>query len=158
MLSLNLWGPSGWHLIHVIMMCSPHELNSEQQDEMMQFLVLLGKHLPCPRCRHHFLLFLERNMNRESVRTRDSLVRLMNDAHNEVNRQNNKRIFTLREHYAWITTTPHQRRMAGVSHLCTIFAIVFVLCVAAKKIAGKKSTRDDLAVLGRYPTKCPSTY
>ena len=46
MLALNSWGPSGWHFIHAIMMCSPEELDEQQQTDMLQFLRLLGKVCP----------------------------------------------------------------------------------------------------------------
>lgn len=132
MISLNSWGPSGWHLIHVMMMCAPEHLDEQQQSEMMQFLVLFGKFLPCPRCRVHFLSFLERNMTRDTVRTRENLVRLMNDAHNEVNKHNNKRTFTLREHYAWITSSPDSHK-GDRSTLCFIFCCFFLVCIVTKK-------------------------
>ena len=138
MLSLNSWGPSGWHLIHVIMMCSPEHLDERQQTEMMQFLVLFGKFLPCPRCRVHFLSFLERNMTRETVRTRENLVRLMNDAHNEVNKQNNKRTFTLREHYAWIASPPNKHN-DGRTTICVTFCCLFLVSLVAKKMLYDKS-------------------
>ena len=35
----------------------------------------------------------------ESLRTREDLVALLNDAHNEVNARNGKRVYTLEEHY-----------------------------------------------------------
>lgn len=38
-------------------------------------------------------------MNEDALRTRASIVKLLNDAHNEVNARTGKRLYTLEEHY-----------------------------------------------------------
>jgi hypothetical protein len=155
MLALKHWGPAGWHFIHAAMMCAPKELDGRQQDEMMQFLVLFGKHLPCPKCRDHFLFFLDRNMSRARVSTRDELVRLLNDAHNEVNARNRKRTFTLAEHYAWISSTPWQPSEA-IAGACLVAACLLVAGAAAKKFSRARSQRTNgLGVAGWHPRRGP---
>lgn len=38
-------------------------------------------------------------MTENTLQTRSSIVKLLNDAHNEVNARTGKRVYTLREHY-----------------------------------------------------------
>lgn len=38
-------------------------------------------------------------MSEDTLRTRSSIVKLLNDAHNEVNARTGKRVYTLEEHY-----------------------------------------------------------
>lgn len=155
MLALKHWGPAGWHFIHAAMMCAPTKLDDRQQSEMMQFLVLFGKHLPCPKCRNHFLSFIDQNMSRERVSTRDELVRLLNDAHNEVNMKNNKRTFTLEEHYAWISSTPRQFS-DSIVEACLVTACILVACATARKLSRTRSKRTHgLDVSGRNPERNP---
>lgn len=130
MLALNKWGPSGWHLIHVIMMTSPLTLNEQQRSDMKSFLLLLGKHLPCPKCQVHFSNFVREHATDERVGTREALVALMNDCHNEVNRRNGKPEFTLKEHREWLLAGPppkHEHYALWIVVVCIALVTVHTL-------------------------------
>jgi hypothetical protein len=73
-------------------------MDAAQRAEMASFLRLFARHLPCPSCRRHFTDFLDRRLTDDSLATRDALVALLNDAHNEVNARTGKRVWTLAEH------------------------------------------------------------
>lgn len=144
MLALNRWGPSGWHFIHAVMMTSPETLTIQQRQDMKAFLLLFGKHLPCPKCRMHFAEFLQRELRDERLATRDSLAALMNDCHNEVNRRNGKPEFTLREHYEWMTTghrhtSPQNDTVPRVA-LCGIISVL-VYMTGKKLLSNCENTR-----------------
>lgn len=97
-ITLGAWGPAGWHMLHVFAHTAPRELDATARADMAQLLRLFAQHLPCPRCQRHFLGFLDRHMTEETLGTRDALVRLLHDAHNEVNARTGKRLWTLAEH------------------------------------------------------------
>ena len=97
-ITLDAWGPAGWQMLHVFAHTAPRELDATARTDMAQLLRLFAQHLPCPRCRRHFLGFLDRRMTEEALGTRDALVRLLHDAHNEVNARTGKRLWTLAEH------------------------------------------------------------
>ena len=97
-IGLSSWGPRAWHTLHTIAHTSPDAIDDRQRKEYVAFLVLFAKFLPCPSCSLHFREFLTRRLSKTQFRTRDELVALLNDAHNEVNARNGRRIFTLEEH------------------------------------------------------------
>lgn len=98
-LALNEWGPAAWNTLHAMAHTAPERLSAQQQDEWMDFLRLFAVLLPCSKCHRHFEQFLSEHLTPEAVATRVSLVALLNDAHNEVNARNGKRVYTLEEHY-----------------------------------------------------------
>ena len=136
MLALNKWGPSGWHFIHAVMMTSPEQLDRQQREEMRSFLRALAAHLPCPKCRRHFAVFLDRELTDERLATRRSLVALMNDCHNEVNRRSGKPEYTLRQHYEWMAKGVHRAAPASdYSMLAGVTAAALVVAwLTARKI------------------------
>lgn len=99
-LSIREWGPSVWNTLHSFAHTCPIEQDVQQQEETAEFLRLFCKRLPCPKCRDHFREFLDEHLTMDAVSSRDKLVKLLNDAHNEVNKRNGKRVYTLEEHYA----------------------------------------------------------
>ena len=99
-ITLDVWGPAAWNTLHVFAHTMPHRLSRDQQAELRAFLLAFASYLPCPRCRHHFDIFLrERIYDDAALATREAVVRLLNDGHNDVNARTGRRVFTLREHY-----------------------------------------------------------
>lgn len=131
MLALNKWGPSAWHFLHAIMMTSPRTLDARQRADMRSFLRLVGVHLPCPRCREHYARFMERELTEERLATRERLVELMNDCHNDVNRRTQKREFTLREHYEWMQSGRATPASAGDLPLRAAVAVASIVLLHA---------------------------
>lgn len=147
MLALNKWGPSGWHFIHAVMMTAPEKLSPNEIEEMKAFLVLFGRHLPCPKCRIHFRDFLAREANDARYASRDALVQLMNDCHNDVNRRLGKPEFTLEQHYAYMATG----KKSSAEKFCCIVAItVLLVAVAAHEFENKVRPTTAKSTL-----KCP---
>jgi hypothetical protein len=98
-LTLGEWGPSAWNTLHVFAHSAPKELTKDEMQKFAWFLNAFAEYLPCPRCQRHFKEFLDRRMTEVTLRTRSSVVKLLNDAHNEVNARTGKRVYTLEEHY-----------------------------------------------------------
>ena len=98
-LSIDEWGPGAWNTLHVFAHSAPTKLTNEEVQKYALFFNIFAEFLPCPRCRRHFQDFLSRRMTDDTLRTRLSIVKLLNDAHNEVNARRGKRVYTLEEHY-----------------------------------------------------------
>ena len=98
--TMDHWGPAAWNTLHVFAHTAPRVLDASQREDMRALLHAFARHLPCPRCRRHFVEFLDRRLDDEALSTRERLVALLNDAHNEVNVRTGKRAWTLDEHYA----------------------------------------------------------
>lgn len=100
-LTIDQWGPGAWNTLHTFAHRAPHELTEEDKGRWTTFLRLFAAFLPCPKCRSHFQDFLDRRLrDGDSLATRASLVSLLNEAHNDVNFRNGKRVYSLDEHYA----------------------------------------------------------
>lgn len=99
------WGPIFWITLHTIAHTAPMNLDSEQKEEMKIFLRLFARKLPCKKCSDHFSSYLDAHLTDETVADRDSLVILINDVHNDVNRRCGKRVYTLKEHYSFMHGT-----------------------------------------------------
>jgi hypothetical protein len=99
-LTIDQWGPGAWNTLHTFAHRAPLELTDQDREQWTTFLRLFTAFLPCPKCRVHFADFLDRRLQSDALSTRKTLVALLNDAHNEVNARNGKRVFSLDEHYA----------------------------------------------------------
>lgn len=125
MTSIDQWGPAAWHTLHVLAHTAPAHLSAIERDKYRTVLYAFSDLLPCPSCRRHFRHHLDTHLHDESLRTRETFVVFMNDAHNAVNRRLGKPQWTLCAHYA--AFQPSIRR----SPRCTVLvAIVAVLGVA----------------------------
>lgn len=144
-LSLDCWGPVFWTTLHVIAHTRPIQLSEPEQSELLQLLVLIGKHLPCPLCRQHFLTFLEQRAMSPALSTRASVVALLNDAHNDVNRRRAKRVFTLGEHYRAFHALENRDHVARIVPQVTL---TIVLCTAVGIVVYVSSTGKLQRVVG----------
>ena len=121
---------------------------------MRAFLILFGTHLPCPKCRLHFAEFLQREMRPERLTTRESLVSLMNDCHNEVNRRNGKPEFTLREHYEWMTGRSPSPPPTDFALQTILFIIIATfIYTTGKKLLSQGGNTHHRTNLNRWSTR-----
>lgn len=98
---------------------------------MRAFLHLFAQHLPCPICRKHFQALLEQSLDDDALASRDTLVRFLHDAHNEVNLRLGKRVWTLEEHYrAYRPSSSEVRWEEG----CILVLVVVCLVIATMRI------------------------
>ena len=131
-MALGVWGPAAWNTLHAFAHAAPARLTEAEEDAWRAFLAHFAALLPCPRCRRHFAAFLARRA-RAPLRTRGDLVRLLHDAHNEVNVRTGKRALTLAEHYALYSTAapPPRRPPASAAARCAVELAAAAVLVAA---------------------------
>jgi hypothetical protein len=94
-ISPEFWGKHGWHFIHSIALAYPDEPTEEQINKYMAFFNSLHEVLPCPICGYHF----KENMAVVPIRlsNKTELFNWTVDMHNEVNKQNGKKVLTYEE-------------------------------------------------------------
>ena len=141
-LAIAQWGPAAWNTLHVFAHTSSRQAGPLERERAQTFLREFARRLPCPKCRTHFDDFLDRRMDEESLATRKSFVKLLNDAHNEVNVRTGKRTFTLQEHYE-VYRPPRPRRVfridtpgswaVGVLLTLVVVRAVLIVCKQHKK-------------------------
>ncbi len=93
----NIWGPGAWTFLHSITFQYPENPSDLEKQKYYTFFNSLKNVLPCPVCREHY----ENNFEKLPIRmdTRRELIEWLIDIHNEVNRMNNKKIYTYNEVY-----------------------------------------------------------
>jgi hypothetical protein len=82
----RVFGPPLWTGLHIIALNYPDTASERTQKTCRRFLFGLSRLLPCPACGKHFRSYLRQHDLKRAVRGRDSLVRLLVDAHNEVSK------------------------------------------------------------------------
>ena len=135
-LTLREWGPAGWAWLHTIAHTWPRQPTNDDRREMRAFLLSFSRHLPCPACREHFRAFLDRRLSDESLASRAALVRLLNDAHNEVNLRLGKRAWTLDEHYQAYSTHRHGLKASPWTVVAVTIAVTFAATLATAQLLG----------------------
>jgi hypothetical protein len=96
-LSPQVWGKAGWNFIHSVALSYPTKPTKEDKENYLSFLKSLQYVLPCPTCANNFKDKLEKNP--PNLENRKSLFKWTVDAHNEVNKEHNKKIISYQEAY-----------------------------------------------------------
>ena len=97
-LRITQWGPSGWNIIHAMAHTFPSELDGDERERLRRFLFDFAHYLPCRICSEHFTEFLRVRATERMLTSRKAVIRLLFDAHNDVNIRTGKRKFTMEEY------------------------------------------------------------
>ena len=92
------WGRQAWHFIHFVALNYPEQPSKRDKQLYLDFLYALPHVLPCPICGSHFMDFMV--ANEPQLGSRDEFFRWSVDAHNEVNKRNDKKLLSYDEAYA----------------------------------------------------------
>ena len=88
-----IWGPPLWHFLHTMSFNYPVKPTIEDKNKYKEFILSMGKILPCKYCRDNFKNNLKNTpLNNKSLKNRENFSRWMFDFHNEVNKNLNKPI------------------------------------------------------------------
>ena len=135
-MTIDKWGPCAWNTLHAFAHRSPLSFEGDEDEEWKTFLTQFATSLPCPRCKEHFMSFLESHKTRR-FRGRQDLVSFLNDAHNDVNTRLGKRTFTLEEHISAYSIAPTHNPIFSV-HILHVVIVVFLILYFLKR---KKSAK-----------------
>jgi len=96
MSSKKQWGNACWYLFHTL----AYKLKDEYMREIPKILdhiTSICGNLPCPDCSQHAIQTLKR-LNKDAIKSRESLINAMFQFHNIVNRRTGKQQFSREEH------------------------------------------------------------
>jgi hypothetical protein len=99
----EVWGPFFWHTIHIVALGYPSEPSYAQKRAAKEFYESLKTLIPCPICREHFVVHLEKYPITPHLDRKADLFRWTILLHNEVNKILNKPIFTETQVLAYYT-------------------------------------------------------
>ncbi len=124
----NVWGPPGWIFLHTVTFQYPENPTDLDKQKYYTFFNSLKNVLPCPNCREHY----HENFENIPIRleSREELIEWLIDIHNEVNKKNNKRIYTYKEVY------DKYNKMYGLGEskennyvgLCALVLLIMIIC------------------------------
>ena len=134
-ITLDRWGPAMWNTLHVLAHTSPRAPTPAEQRRTAAFLREFGARLPCPHCRVHFADFLDRRLaDAGALASRERLVALINDAHNEVNVRNGRRVYSYAEHCSvYRRPRPRLRAAAQLERLGALFVLAAVGALTCRR-------------------------
>ena len=91
------WGPATWYILHSISFSWDERFINDYR----RFFNLIAQTIPCQKCKNHFSRSINRQnwLIRNNVTSKESMTKWLIDIHNEVNRMNNKKIYTYNEVY-----------------------------------------------------------
>jgi mitochondrial FAD-linked sulfhydryl oxidase len=91
----EVWGPPAWILLHTITFNYPENPCAEDKNNIKNFFKYFSYQIPCNKCILHFKKYMKRNpLTNELLSSKDDLIDWLIDAHNNVNKINNKRIYS----------------------------------------------------------------
>ena len=93
----DTWGPHGWKFIHFIALGYPTNPDENDKQKYKTFFYLFGDMIPCSICANHY----KKNLNKYDISlyldSRTKMLEWTILMHNEVNKSNGKKIYTLNE-------------------------------------------------------------
>ncbi len=96
MVEKKIWGNATWYLFHTLSY-KLKDVNEQQVKILYNHFKNFCDHLPCPICKEHAKRFLAK-VNYNKIKTKENLIIIMFTFHNEVNKRNNSKIFTMEQH------------------------------------------------------------
>ena len=95
------WGRYGWGFIHNVALGYSETPTHSEKENYKLFFEIIGKVLPCERCRQHYNK--ELGLTPPDITSRDSLFKWTVDIHNKVNKRLGKDTITYDEAYViWL--------------------------------------------------------
>jgi hypothetical protein len=89
----KIWGGITWDTLYFFVLNYPDTPNDVEKNKMSEFFALFCYHLPCPVCKYHAMLYIQKNpINTES---RESLELYLLNFHNNINTRLNKKTLKL---------------------------------------------------------------
>lgn len=93
----TVWGPPFWFTLHTICLNYPEKPTYIERQQHLLFFESLKTILPCSICRNHYKKFLQDQPISPYLDNKSSLKRWILDCHNNVNKINGKKIWTIKE-------------------------------------------------------------
>lgn len=132
---IRTWGPNCWQFLNAIAYAYPANPTPTQKQEMQRFLGALAFILPCPMCREHLKRYISDTLTPDVFAGQLSLMKWINDVHNDVNRRTNKPQVSFSEMMLLCekgcrTTAPYKcttKKLKTLTILVLVFALLYLI-------------------------------
>ena len=133
----TIWGPHLWFYMHTLSFNYPVYPNDNDKKDYYNFFLNLTKILPCIKCKTHFKDFFDKNPIEPYLINRDKLIEWVMNAHNNVNKLNNKTEWTLDDvftHYQNIFLNTNTYILKNnMKNIIIVLLILIILYFITKK-------------------------
>tara|TARA_B100000945_G_C20232620_1_gene526034 strand:+ start:234 stop:668 length:435 start_codon:yes stop_codon:yes gene_type:complete len=131
--AISSWGPSGWTYLHTTTFAYPESPTNTEKKNMYNFLFYFARVIPCQTCRIDFTNYIDKTLtereNSDNLNNKKKLIHFMIDAHNEVNKKLNKRIYSYEEVFAlYSNNIETQIPVCIIISITLIILVVFLIC------------------------------
>lgn len=140
-LKITQWGPAGWNVLHAIAHTQPDVLSARERARLRRFLEEYAHYLPCRVCSRHFAEFVRVRATDDALSTRDTVVRLLHDAHNDVNIRTGKPKMSFREHLRLYSLEAGAPSAFAAAAVATGATVLVTYLVGAHYVPQKKNLR-----------------
>jgi FAD-linked sulfhydryl oxidase len=93
----SVWGPIFWTTMHIVSLGYSNFPAEEEKIAAINFFESLQYMIPCPICKEHYKINLDKMPVKDAVHSKQALIRWMFNMHNEVNKQLNKPEFAWKD-------------------------------------------------------------
>ena len=90
----NIWGPPAWTFLHTVTYNYPENPTEDDKRNFYNFFMSLQHVLPCEKCKGHYKQNIQKYDLKNSLGSRQELVKWLIDLHNDVNKDNGKKIWS----------------------------------------------------------------
>lgn len=105
----EIWGPPAWKFIHLLTLNYPNTPSFEDKYKYKEFIIALQRILPCYTCSQHFEKKIKDSNFNDILKSRESLFEWFVDVHNDVNKRNNKKLWSYMEVYQNLQYSPKKK-------------------------------------------------
>jgi len=92
-----VWGPIFWKTMHIVTIGYPSFPTEDEQKAAIDFFESLQFMIPCPICKEHYKMNLQKFPIKDAVTDKQRLIRWLFNMHNTINAQLGKSEITWRE-------------------------------------------------------------
>ena len=125
------WGEPTWYLFHALAEKVKEEQFQSVRGELLNTIYVICKNLPCPMCASHATQYMNA-INFNTIKTKNDLIDLLWNFHNEVNQKKNFPIF------------PHEQLAEKYSRANLINIIQLFMYHFKDKHASLRMIADDM--------------
>lgn len=122
----KIWGPAAWKFIHSVSLAYPINPSNEEKENMLTFITILPKILPCEKCRYNCMTHMGTlQITDDILSSRDKLIKWFIDLHNCVNKMNGSKVFSYTEA---IETFDNDKSYSITSSIILIIIFLILIC------------------------------
>ena len=90
----NIWGPPAWTFLHTVTYNYPENPTEDDKRNFYNFFMSLQHVLPCDKCKGHYKQNIQKYDLKNSLGSRQELVKWLIDLHNDINKDNGKPVWS----------------------------------------------------------------